>query len=859
MTGGRSSDEAFDFQPSQPYSEPVKDSTTARTPLLAVAALFAACATAGPATDGATGHTTEHAPFSTAPFTHVPVDTPYLWASDGIEAATLATLVAPTAEQAARTLELVDALEPHGLDVAELLGKSWEIELIRLLGGRLDRAGLEAAGFEAPLRIALHGLGVAPVLRIAVRDRAQALARMRRYLDGHDLDFEARSLAGGADALVLKAPGAPLSALVAVDDEQLAIAIVSAAAAEDTLADLLTTHHGRAGEPRLAERLAAITGRHGLTRQGVAWAELGAIARRLLNPGPEDAALVAMAALELPDVDAPACADELDEAARALPRVIAGVAQGDAQLLALEIADDEVRAALDGLVDARAGLAVEPFEAPSMALSVAADAVAAADLVDLVGRRMRARRFKCDALATLGSAIGARAFEMQLSARLLLTGLRGFHLRLVGEPMEQGWALAVVMIHDEPTTLLRQVSRFESGYSLPTKGDGVPVVVTRDFEQPLLAATKGRVLAFAMGAGAADALARIIEGGAGAEMPLVAVRIAGSLAQTFIGDEGLPSAQELLANMPPYPPAARVQGLVATVNGQGIEAETLYELLSLTGPEDPMDAEASNLEWLVDQALLGQAMDAAGYPAAAPDEALAARLDRALEAAGTLPIDDRRIARHYRRHRAEFQEPARALTEQLFFALDPAASPEQTDEVRERVHAAREALAGDESLYAVAGAWQAAPVVPGWATAAELPSEVGRAAFATKVGSVSAPARTGDALVLVKVLERRPARQMTLDEVREDIRATLTREAREALGAKLLEPARAAAAISRDLSRVAAAREAAWREREALVKELLELHREGGDDAGEQAVLEATIREGILRLWVAMKPAATAP
>ena len=78
--------------------------------------------------------------------------------------------------------------------------------------------------------------------------------------------------------------------------------------------------------------------------------------------------------------------------------------------------------------------------------------------------------------------------------------------------------------------------------------------------------------------------------------------------------------------------------------------------------------------------------------------------------------------------------------------------------------------------------------------------EIGDAAFKLKVGEVGPPVRSEFGYHLIKVTERHPAHNATLDEVRPQIEAYLTQQKRKAAAAKVVQGLRAQAKVETFLS-----------------------------------------------------------
>ena len=142
------------------------------------------------------------------------------------------------------------------------------------------------------------------------------------------------------------------------------------------------------------------------------------------------------------------------------------------------------------------------------------------------------------------------------------------------------------------------------------------------------------------------------------------------------------------------------------------------------------------------------------------------------------------IASYYAANGAEFVRPERVRLQEIALKVDPAGTQADERAVKARADAVARRLRGGESFELVAEeASQDAYAVKGgnlgWVHKGRLDRDLEQAAFAAPVGEIGR-ARSIHGFHVFRVLEREPARQLTLDEARPLIVDRLQRTERDA-------------------------------------------------------------------------------
>lgn len=153
-------------------------------------------------------------------------------------------------------------------------------------------------------------------------------------------------------------------------------------------------------------------------------------------------------------------------------------------------------------------------------------------------------------------------------------------------------------------------------------------------------------------------------------------------------------------------------------------------------------------------------------------------------------VSEEEVAAYYREHAEEFREPEQVRAQGILV------------ESRENAEALREALLQPEADFAaLARQFSLDPATReqggdmGWVRPGMYSEAVEKVLFRLKPGEISEPVETPDGFFLLRILERKPARQMPLEEVRERLRQQLKERKRREVESTYLERLRRRAHI----------------------------------------------------------------
>lgn len=197
----------------------------------------------------------------------------------------------------------------------------------------------------------------------------------------------------------------------------------------------------------------------------------------------------------------------------------------------------------------------------------------------------------------------------------------------------------------------------------------------------------------------------------------------------------------------------------------------LFPLSEYTASSAPSDAEVQ-----------------AAYEAASARYALPARvgLEYVLldpeKLANPSAISDEAVAAAYEERKAQFSEPEKVHARHILIRVAENAPEAEVKKAEERIGEVAAKIRGGEDFAAAAREYgQDSTAEQGgdlsFFTREQMVKPFADAAFSLAVGEVSEPVRTAFGFHLIKVEEKQPATQRTLDEVREELRKTLAVEA----------------------------------------------------------------------------------
>lgn len=197
----------------------------------------------------------------------------------------------------------------------------------------------------------------------------------------------------------------------------------------------------------------------------------------------------------------------------------------------------------------------------------------------------------------------------------------------------------------------------------------------------------------------------------------------------------------------------------------------LFPLSEYTASSAPSDAEVQ-----------------AAYEAASARYALPARvgLEYVLldpeKLANPSAVSDEAVAAAYEERKAQFSEPEKVHARHILIRVAENAPEAEVKKAEERIGEVAAKIRGGEDFAAAAREYGQDSTAEqggdlGFFTREQMVKPFADAAFSLAVGEVSEPVRTAFGFHLIKVEEKQPATQRTLDEVREELRKTLAVEA----------------------------------------------------------------------------------
>ncbi len=270
----------------------------------------------------------------------------------------------------------------------------------------------------------------------------------------------------------------------------------------------------------------------------------------------------------------------------------------------------------------------------------------------------------------------------------------------------------------------------------------------------------------------------------------------------------------------PRTPETRIEGPVALVNGNGIDASLYYaEVDKITRRSAKIPPERMNrikeniLKRLIEKQLIKDAVAKEGIAVPAPEiekefeqyktrfrtdeqfqnylrhgkvtiESIKQRirekkeLEMLLEKTGKLSVTDEEIQEFYTKNERFYQEREGVKARHVLIKVAENAPKDQQDKAEAKIKEVQAALKAGTDFAEVAKKFSEGPSAPkggdlGFFGRGQMVKPFEEKAFAMKPGDVSEPVRTRFGFHIINVLEKREARKKTLDEVKETISESL--------------------------------------------------------------------------------------
>jgi peptidyl-prolyl cis-trans isomerase C len=150
-----------------------------------------------------------------------------------------------------------------------------------------------------------------------------------------------------------------------------------------------------------------------------------------------------------------------------------------------------------------------------------------------------------------------------------------------------------------------------------------------------------------------------------------------------------------------------------------------------------------------------------------------------------LSVSDEDVRLYYQAHKDDYKVPAQVKVRHILLRLPKDADEELVKQTRQRMEDILKKVNAGEDFAVSAAAFSEDPVSRnrggdlGWVVRSKLDPVFAKAAFNTKKGQIAGPVRSVYGFHLLKVEDRRPARQQTYDAVAERIRKELMKQIRE--------------------------------------------------------------------------------
>lgn len=496
-----------------------------RAPVLLALALLVGCGGSSPSPHGPGG--AERAPASpgeAAFLDHIPADTAYYYVSTAPTADYVRMQIAMNRELYGELLAGLGRIEEHRPEDLRELPSTYAalFALLERIGPELTEEAIASLGIDVVSQIAIYGVGVLPVVRMHVTERADLVATLEALERAFEVTPEV-SRRGAWD--VRRYQLGEMALLVAHDDREVAAALVEASPPdriEEMLAHLVceTRPERSLASTGAVETLVA---RFELPAQQVGSFDVGAVlaqAAALQPPGHEE--------------DEEVSTECLLSLANSIPRVALGMSSTPDRIqgkLVFELEPASV-SALAARVHTVPGLTRESSAGASVAIALGLDV---ADSLERMGGAFTSwsRLPGCASftqLAESGATIsqGAASLRATPFGQLRAGSVLVYGLELGGDVPALSHALAFVAA-DDPSGVVGMLLSFLAP-NTPAPVPGAPptrldVPAAPPLPAPLHIAVSDRAAGVAAGPGAADDLAARLAERPAAEPPLALIRL----------------------------------------------------------------------------------------------------------------------------------------------------------------------------------------------------------------------------------------------------------------------------------------------------------------------------------------------
>ena len=160
-----------------------------------------------------------------------------------------------------------------------------------------------------------------------------------------------------------------------------------------------------------------------------------------------------------------------------------------------------------------------------------------------------------------------------------------------------------------------------------------------------------------------------------------------------------------------------------------------------------------------------------------------------------LSISDEDVRLYYRSHKDDYKVPAQVKVRHILLRVRKKADKEVVQQTRQRAEDILKKAKAGEDFAVLAAAFSEDPGSRdrggdlGWVVRSKLDPAFAKAAFAAKKGQYAGPVRSAYGFHLLKVENRRPARQLPYEAVAERIRKKLMSQLKESKAHEFIEAA----------------------------------------------------------------------
>lgn len=391
--------------------------------------------------------------------TTVPSDTPYLLAVLEPNEAFRKRVFAQAPERFAKLV--AKAREAEGETWAAIV-----LELDQMTKGTDAEHWPEVLGLAPPgeARMVVYGLGVWPVVRIAVKDPTRVRAVIERLARAARFPLQESKLVGHAYWTV---GSAKLTVVAAVLDTDVVFALIPTGALPTAVPMILGTAspRERMREDRLVPELMS---RYGFGPTMIGFADTRRIFDAILGPHPFGLAATA------DPLRGPGCHDDLARLATLVPRLVFGYRKLDAVGFSASFVLETSHAAARAIEKLHTSIPPVPLTGQAMfAMAAAIDVDAMLAELRELGKDLRDHPFTCQPLREIDELSDKLASTQALPP--MFHGIRGFGLVVEDATMSPpGGTGQLVAVGDRMPQIASQLLQMLPG-ARPVATDGVPV------------------------------------------------------------------------------------------------------------------------------------------------------------------------------------------------------------------------------------------------------------------------------------------------------------------------------------------------------------------------------------------------